>query len=51
MLCAGNYHERMGDINAARADYKKALSVPAKYNTGKWGHDYARQRLSILNSQ
>ena len=47
----GNFHERTGDINAARAVYRKALSVPAKYNTGKSGHDYARQRLSILNSE
>jgi tetratricopeptide (TPR) repeat protein len=40
--------EGKGDIEKAKVDYRKSLTVIEKYNDGKWAHDTARDRLAEL---
>jgi tetratricopeptide (TPR) repeat protein len=44
----GLAYEKKGDREHARADFNAALAVPQKYDTGKWAHDTARERLAAL---
>jgi tetratricopeptide (TPR) repeat protein len=43
--------EGKGEIEKAKADYNKALTVVQKYNDGKWAHDTSRDRLAILDKK
>jgi tetratricopeptide (TPR) repeat protein len=43
--------EGKGEIEKARADYRKTLTVVQKYNDGKWAHDTARDRLAALDKK
>jgi tetratricopeptide (TPR) repeat protein len=41
-------YENKGEKARAIADYKKAISVPQKYQDGKWAHEKANDRLTVL---
>jgi tetratricopeptide (TPR) repeat protein len=43
--------EGKGDIEKAKTDYRKALTVKQKYNDGKWAHDTSRDRLAALEKK
>jgi len=43
--------EGKGEIEKARTDYRKTLTVVQKYNDGKWAHDTARDRLAALDKK
>jgi tetratricopeptide (TPR) repeat protein len=47
----GLAYEGKGDIEKAKADYRKTLTVIKKYNDGQWAHDTARERLDALASK
>ena len=42
----GLTYEDMGRMDLARADYEKALSLPARHDS--WAHEKARERLSLM---
>jgi tetratricopeptide (TPR) repeat protein len=44
----GLAYEAKGERDRARADFTTALSLPQKYESGKWAHDTARARLALL---
>jgi tetratricopeptide (TPR) repeat protein len=46
----GLSYEKKGDPERARADFNAALATPQKYDTGKWAHDTARERLAALDA-
>jgi tetratricopeptide (TPR) repeat protein len=41
-------YEQQGNLAGARADYDKALAIPAKGADGDWAQDVARDRLKVL---
>jgi tetratricopeptide (TPR) repeat protein len=43
----GLVYEAKGERDRARADFTTALSLPQKYDNGKWAHDTARARLAL----
>ena len=45
----GLAYEKQGNIARARADFKMALSIPARYNDGQWAHNVARDHLKKLD--
>ena len=45
----GMAYEKLGDIEKARADFNKALSLPPKGADGPWGQDIARNHLKNLD--
>jgi tetratricopeptide (TPR) repeat protein len=44
----GLTYESKRDLDRARADFRAALPLPPKYDNGKWGHDTAQARLTVL---
>lgn len=44
----GLAHEAKGELAPARQDYRAALALPEKYETGKWAHQTAGARLALL---
>ena len=47
----GLAYEKQGNLARARADFKMALSIPARYNDGQWAHDVARSHLKTLDEK
>lgn len=46
----GFCYEKMGETAKARADFAMVVSLPQKYDNGKWALDKARERLAVLPS-
>jgi tetratricopeptide (TPR) repeat protein len=47
----GLAYEGKNEIEKAKADYRKTLTVVKKYNDGQWAHDTANERLKALGAQ
>ncbi len=46
----GLAYEGNNEVEKAKTDYRKALSVAPKYADGEWAHDTARARLAALSA-
>lgn len=44
----GLAHEAKGELAPARQDFRAALALPEKYDSGKWAHQTAAARLALL---
>ena len=47
----GLLHERSGARDRAIADFRAALAVPPKFESGAWAHRTARTRLKELGAE
>lgn len=47
----GQTLEQINERQRAISDYRTALATAQKYNTGKWAHDHARERLRELGAR
>ena len=47
----GLAYEGKAEVERARADYRKALTVGPKYDDGQWAQNTARQRLAALGEK
>jgi Flp pilus assembly protein TadD len=46
----GLAYQEKGDLVRARADYNKAIALPASRNDGEWAQNVARGRLKGLDA-
>jgi tetratricopeptide (TPR) repeat protein len=46
----GLAYEGKGETEKAKADYRKVLAMPQKYQDGQWAQDTARERLAALDT-
>ncbi len=46
----GLAYEGNNEVEKAKSDYRKALTVEPKYADGEWAHEIARARLAALST-